>query len=286
MPFLLANAGYDVFLMSMRGTNLSLAYRNLSAVHDTQYWNFDISDLAFGDVRHSLLYVRRLTGAHKVGYVGHSMGSFTITALLCEKPQYVDIVEPVITLCQVSFVGSIYSPVFKPLMESFALKSAIPERHSDNRDNRYRAFPIGASEIRSALGYLCYRPPNEMIHRLCLTASELFGGTAQPNLILNKRFARFNHGPIGNVAAYGSLIAPDFNVTAFRSQSFVLFHGQSNSLGVPADIDSLLDKLTTILHYTTWNHFGPLAGTEAGARVNFPALQVLEEFDKNESVFD
>ncbi|GMT08357.1 hypothetical protein PENTCL1PPCAC_30531, partial [Pristionchus entomophagus] len=84
---ILADAGFDVFLINWRGTFVSQRHVRLSP-RDTEYWKFSIDDIAKYDVPATIEKVLALNGAKELYYVGHSMGTLVGFMMLSERPEY------------------------------------------------------------------------------------------------------------------------------------------------------------------------------------------------------
>ena len=72
--FLLARAGYDVWMGNNRGTIYSQGHVNLNA-SDSAYWDFDFEEMGLHDVPAFVDFITAKTGHAKVTYVGHSEGT-------------------------------------------------------------------------------------------------------------------------------------------------------------------------------------------------------------------
>ncbi|KAG9509485.1 Thioredoxin domain-containing protein 11 [Fragariocoptes setiger] len=176
LAFLLSNTGYDVFLLNMRGTDLSLGHRNLSS-SDSKYWDFAADELGLIDVRETLEFIRELTDTSKIGYAGHLLGTFTVTTLLAEHPKYADLIEPVISVAQVSYVASLNSPTVKQLFEFYASRSKVVE----GKESLFGAFQPASGTIRKMLGKLCYGHKFTR-SSVCRIFVELLGGVTEKSM--------------------------------------------------------------------------------------------------------
>ncbi|CAN7978479.1 unnamed protein product, partial [Ixodes persulcatus] len=84
--FILADAGYDVWLGNSRGTIYS-SHRTLTR-DDRQFWEFSANELAAEDLPATIDTVLKKTGKTKIQYIGWSEGGMILFALLSEKPEY------------------------------------------------------------------------------------------------------------------------------------------------------------------------------------------------------
>ena len=75
VTFLLANAGYDVWIGNNRGCYFGRNHTTLDPNKDNGFWDFSWEEMGRYDVRNQIKYVKQQTGAPKVGYVGHSEGT-------------------------------------------------------------------------------------------------------------------------------------------------------------------------------------------------------------------
>lgn len=86
--YLLANAGYDVWMLNFRGTYYSRKHKQLDSNKNATYWNFSIDELGYYDVAASIDYVLNKTKQDKIYLAGYSMGSCASLILLSQRPEY------------------------------------------------------------------------------------------------------------------------------------------------------------------------------------------------------
>jgi lysosomal acid lipase/cholesteryl ester hydrolase len=85
--FVLARAGYDVWLGNSRGNKYSKQHINPSISH-YDYWNFDWGTMGMHDLPGAIDYVLKVTGKPKLAYIGHSQGTTQMFYGLAKNEDY------------------------------------------------------------------------------------------------------------------------------------------------------------------------------------------------------
>lgn len=85
--FVLARAGYDVWLGNNRGNRFSTAHASLD-VKSKAYWQFSWEHMGRYDTPAVLDYITEQTGAAKVNFIGHSEGTTQVLAGASMDPDY------------------------------------------------------------------------------------------------------------------------------------------------------------------------------------------------------
>jgi pimeloyl-ACP methyl ester carboxylesterase len=73
-PFVLARAGYDVWLGNNRGNRYSSNHVKYSQ-DDKEYWNFSWEEMGTHDTPKVVETIKATTGVDKITYIGHSEGT-------------------------------------------------------------------------------------------------------------------------------------------------------------------------------------------------------------------
>nr|XP_027062872.1 triacylglycerol lipase 2-like [Coffea arabica] len=116
LALILADSGFDVWLVSSRGTKYSLSHQTLSP-DNAAYWDFTWDELAAYDLPASIQFVNDFTG-QKLHYVGHSQGTLIALASF-SKGQLVDKLRSAALLSPIGFLGEMTSPLARIGVESF-----------------------------------------------------------------------------------------------------------------------------------------------------------------------
>ncbi|RLM55118.1 triacylglycerol lipase 2-like isoform X1 [Panicum miliaceum] len=102
LGFILADAGFDVWIANCRGTKSSRKHTSLTP-EDPAFWDFSWDELAAYDLPAVLQFVYNQTGGKKVHYVGHSLGTLIILAAFSEH-KLIDIVRSAVLLCPIAYL--------------------------------------------------------------------------------------------------------------------------------------------------------------------------------------
>ncbi|XP_072144873.1 gastric triacylglycerol lipase-like isoform X4 [Dermacentor andersoni] len=86
LGFLLADAGYDVWLGNFRG-NIYSSHARYSRINPI-FWNFSFDEMVKHDLPATIDTVLNLTQQERLQYIGWSQGAQVLFGLLSERPEY------------------------------------------------------------------------------------------------------------------------------------------------------------------------------------------------------
>ena len=85
--FVLARAGYDVWMGNNRGCRFSQKHITLDP-KSAEFWNFDWEDMGTKDTPAVIDFILKNTGQSQLSYIGHSEGTTQIMAGASLIPDY------------------------------------------------------------------------------------------------------------------------------------------------------------------------------------------------------
>lgn len=299
LGFYFANKGYDVFLANSRGNIYGQKHISMSSWMP-KFWDFTFDEQIKYDLPDTIEFVQKLTGHQKVGYVGHSQGTAMMFGLMSEKPDYADIVEPFVALAPVAYVDhsispvkyfSIYTPIFEHVNMWFATSNMAvkylgpivcgPEVVRKDICANIVFLSVGFDEAEldesRISAYLAHMPSGTSVKNIAHYGQE----------IISHRFAKFDHGILGNQMKYGVTRAPDYDLTKIRSNSIALFIAENDWLASPKDVARLREELQikpfAVVNMTEkmpkFNHIDFVYGKHAGELVNTRIYDIFKHFD-------
>ncbi|XP_058466693.1 lipase 3-like [Malaya genurostris] len=105
LAFILADAGYDVWLGNARGTRFSRKHLHLSP-KSAAFWDFSWHEIGVNDLPAMIDFILRYTRQRKLFYIGHNQGVTAILTLLSENPAYNRKISGVVGLAPLVFLGN------------------------------------------------------------------------------------------------------------------------------------------------------------------------------------
>ncbi|XP_028177247.1 lipase 3-like [Ostrinia furnacalis] len=111
LPYILSDAGYDVWMTNARGNYYSRGHKS-KPVNSRSYWRFTFQEMGEYDLPAAIDYVRTLKNStKKINYVGHSMGATALLVLLSTAPRYNQYLRIGILLAPLAFMSNIQGPL-------------------------------------------------------------------------------------------------------------------------------------------------------------------------------
>ncbi|KPI95464.1 Lipase 1 [Papilio xuthus] len=304
LAYILADNCYDVWIPNTRGNRYSRKHIFLDPDKDIEYWNFSFDEQGNYDVPAVIDYVLNVTSELKLFYIGHSQGTTDFFIMASLRPEYNSKIYLSIQLAPIAWFKYINSPIlkfiaqFSPLLKSY-----------------FDAFGVGELLARGQLihiivEYLCQIAPQEV----CGTALGLTTGLVKDSirsstlsvafghllvgvsaktlahfgqLILSKKFERYNEGKTGNLKRYGTEKTPEYNVTNISSP-VLLICSQNDWVSSLKDANELSSRLSNLVEaYIVpniyWSHNNHLWGKDAQKLVFKKILDYLHRYSNNEN---
>ncbi|XP_069183892.1 lipase 3 isoform X6 [Procambarus clarkii] len=211
LAYMLADAGYDVWLTNARGNTYSRTHVKLST-HDKEFWQFSWSEMALYDAPAAIDYILDLTGQKSLYYVGFSMGTTVFWGMLNDRPQYAAKIRFMVALGPVAYVRHIEGPLGYAATFVNQIEEFLPVMLSHT--------PAGTS-VRTVTHYL----------------QEVNSG----------KFQKYDFGKLGNLKHYNSASPPVYNLSHVTTPVAV-FWSQHDWLADPTDVLHLVSELPNVVY--------------------------------------
>lgn len=298
LVFLLADAGYDVWLGNIRGNTYSRGHVSLST-NDIAYWNFSWHELGVYDLPAMINYIVNMTGSPLKAYIGFSMGTTSLYVMASERPEITKLVQSSYSLAPVVFVKHI-----KGLFRVLATLS---------NDAKLLLYALGEGEflqqnliIKFIAKYFCYA--NYIEEKLCINifftltgfdnsqfnysmmpiiATHIPGGASSKMFmhygqgIQSGYFRQFDYGEATNKLKYNNPEPPSYDVSKLKIPH-TIFCASNDWLSRLDDVDQLISKLSikpTVykVPYEKFNHIDYLFANDVYKLVYEPLIRMINE---------
>lgn len=305
LAYVLADAGYDIWMLNIRGNRYSREHTTLKT--DTKaYWNFTWHDVAQHDVPAIIDYIKKVKGDDaQIVYIGHSMGTTILFAMLSLRPEYNDHLTAGFALAPVVFMSALKSPIktLTPLASNVAYMEMLYGSHEFIPKNSALGSIINACDIDNIDGKVC----KNIVFHLCGYNEAQFNKTLLPVFLAHigtgtswktavhfsqeigsgGRFQMFDYGSYHNEKLYGSETPPEYDLSKI-TLPIKLFWSKNDLLSSEKDVKELYDRLPAgkemfLVPDPNFNHIDYLWAKDAPTLLNNKVLETLSTaFTKNE----
>ncbi|XP_045710098.1 lipase member J isoform X2 [Phyllostomus hastatus] len=244
LGFILADAGYDVWMGNSRGTTWSRKHLYLKT-NSKEFWAFSFDEMAKYDLPASIDFIVKQTGQKEIFYVGHSQGTTIGFITFSTIPKIAERIKIFFALAPVFSIKYIKSPIIKM---AYKWKSVIKSR----MDIYMSQNPAGTS-VQNVLHW-----------------TQLFNSSY---------LKAFDWGsPVLNLVHFNQTAAPLYNVTNMNV-STATWNGESDLLADPEDVNILLSEIRNHIYHKTisyYNHIDFLFGLDAYHQVYREIIDIIQ----------
>ncbi|XP_077549614.1 gastric triacylglycerol lipase-like [Haemaphysalis longicornis] len=300
LGFVLADAGYDVWLGNLRGSTLSRKHVRLSPDKDLKFWDFTFQDMIEHDVPSTIDYVLETTGLSKIAYIGHSQGTLVLFGLLSLNPAYNDKVTVFVALAPVTAPSQAAAVVSKPLV-ILAGKPAVQSvvlrlgevMKSGIMWKKLANGPFRSEETLPAIKIILQVlfGPSVMTNwsRVHVYVHSVPAGTSWKNLlhfaqvVRTDQFCKYDYGAEKNKKTYGQTSPPCYPLEKITAP-VAIFWGDGDTLSQPADIDKIRARVPSIVvdervGSGPFNHVDFAFGIDAKGILHDRIVEVMHRYD-------
>ncbi|XP_001844305.2 lipase 1 [Culex quinquefasciatus] len=302
--FLLALAGYDVWLANLRGTRYSKEHTKLPG-NSKEYWNFSCHEIGYYDLPAMIDHVVKVSDSEKVFYVGYSQGTTVYFIMTSTRPEYNSKIALMIAITPANLWKRLRNPLLRIVQSLFQpgtntilmitdvlnVFQFLPYNGNFLRIGRFLCHPdvknnlclqliglvagqhVEGSNPRTALTYLGHYPQGTSVKQV-LHIAQLIGNGG--------KFRQFDYGHDGNLEKYGSWEPPAYNLTA-STAAVVIYYGLNDLLVHPRDVQELSRMLPHVIATIPiadrkFNHVDFLLAKNVREVLYEKIVQTLEEF--------
>jgi pimeloyl-ACP methyl ester carboxylesterase len=298
LSYMLADAGFDVWMGNARGNRYALNHSTLKP-SDAAFWAFSWDQQVQYDVPDTVTYIRTVTGAAKIGYVGHSQGTTQGFAAFLSNPQLASQISAYAALAPVVRVGHMSNVLLRFLVD--LNPSILLQLLGVHEFMGPSSMPFPINKVIEAL---CLEVP-----RVCSTVIELYvgpsqapsnatreqviaahepGGTSVQNMIHWLQMVRsdlyqmFDYGAIENQKIYGQNTPPIYNLSNYpKTIPTAIYMGSLDELADPIDDAYLLSQLPIkplVISIPTYSHIDFVWATDANRLIYDSVVAFMQKY--------
>ncbi|XP_074855629.1 lipase member M-like [Carettochelys insculpta] len=294
LGFILADAGYDVWMGNNRGNTWSRRHRNLSVEQD-EFWSFSFDEMAKFDLPAVLNFIMRKTGQERLYYVGYSQGATIALVTFSTMPQLAKRIKLYFALAPVTTVKYARSPAVKLLnLPEMLLRGLLGRRELFHQSEWLRKLIVSLCG-RSIFAKLCgnvffilggYNVNNMNMSRVNVYVARAPAGTSAQNIIHwsqivhSGEFQAYNwRSQTKNKAKYGQATPPLYKIKDMTVPTAIWTGGQ-DLLADLKDINILRPQIINLVHYKNipeWAHLDFIWGLDAPLRMYNEIIDLMEK---------
>lgn len=248
LGFILADAGFDVWVGNVRGTRWSHGHVSLSR-GAKEFWDWSWDELAGNDLPAMLELVYNVTKS-QIYYVGHSQGTIMAFAAFTE-PRVMKMIGAAALLSPIAFLSNITSPFARAAvnmhLDQFAKSAGVHRLNLRSEfaveivDRVCASKEVNCGDLLTSITgpnccfndsrisyYLKFEPHPSSTKNL----EHLF------QMIRKGTFGKFDYGWLGNWRHYASNTAPAYNLSSIpKDLPVFMAYGGHDAM---ADLDDVL----------------------------------------------
>ncbi|CAG4936635.1 unnamed protein product [Colias eurytheme] len=305
MAYILAEAGYDVWLGNARGTYYSRKHVSINP-NDKRgiYWDFSWDEIGNRDLPAMIDYILHATGNPGVHYIGISQGTTTFFTMGSLRPEYNSKIISMHAMAPVAYLAHNKQKLFhvlakhgntlETIMGLLGLKELLPNNVlmtilgfafcSD--DSPFQ--PLCSALIFAIAGY---NPAQHNATMLPAKIGHVPAGASLRQLvhygqgITDKDFRRYDHGALRNLLEYGTLAPPKYRLSQVTAPVY-LHYSVNDPLAEIEDVQRLHRELggpAKMLQVPdpTFTHLDFMWGIDAKTLVFDRVIEIMRLYDND-----
>ena len=301
LGFILADAGYDVWLGNMRGNYYSRAHVKYNPDHDEEFWDFSWDDMARDDLPSMIYYILHLTQYPQIAYVGHSQGTMIGFAEFGRSDSMVaNNVSFYGALAPVAHLGHIESPIRYLSSTSkelelywhllFGRNEFLPSSYIIQWLGTFACGEVILDRIlcQNFLFVLCGPEKKNMNDtRIPVYVAHEPDGTSVKNMIhfaqgvQSNIFRAYDYGsPQKNELHYNQTTPPEYDIHAMKVPTAIFWSGE-DWLADPTDVSYIFDQIQNLVYekyIPDYNHLDFVWALSANKLVYKDLLNVMTKY--------
>ncbi|NXF96099.1 LICH hydrolase, partial [Eubucco bourcierii] len=291
LGFLLADAGYDVWIGNSRGNTWSIKHKTLKPCQK-EFWQFSFDEMGKYDIPAELYFIMNKTGQKDVYYIGHSEGAAAGFIAFSTYPELAKRVKLFLALGPVTLCSHATSPLVKiakapvPLIRlGLGCKGAFHQI-------KFLKGPV--TQLCTSLDKLCGRIltyiaggsiKNLNTSRIDTYVGHSPAGTSVQNIIHwhqtanTNQFRAYDYGSKENMKKYNQSTPPEYKIEKI-SIPIAVWSAGDDKFADPKDMAKLLPRITNLIyheHFPPWGHLDFIWGLDATEKMYSKIIELMKK---------
>jgi pimeloyl-ACP methyl ester carboxylesterase len=265
LGYILADAGYDVWIGNMRGNRYSRAHVKYDPRHDEEFWDFSYDEMANIDLPSMIYYILNVTQQEKIAYVGHSQGTMIGFANFGQPDGVLqNNVSFWVALAPVAHLGHIESPIrylstatLQKDLELywhllFGRNEFLPSSYITEWLGIHACGKVIIDRLACAnIFFILFGPEKKNLNetRMPVYVSHVPDGTSVKNMIhfaegvQSNVFEAYNYSSAEeNQKHYNQSLPPVYSIRSMKVPT-AIFSGGTDWLADPTDVNYIYDNI-------------------------------------------
>ncbi|OWK58179.1 Lipase member M [Lonchura striata] len=271
LGFLLADAGFDVWMGNSRGNRWSRKHQKYSIDQD-EFWAFSFDEMAKFDLPAAINFILEKTGQEKLYYIGYSQGTTIAFIAFSTMPELAQKIKFYFALAPVTAIKYAKGPATKLLY--------LPEKMLKGMLGNKEFLPQTECLTRIIAPVCSHRA----FARLCRSVFFNLGGCNLKNIDVEAHSGKFQAYDWGsskkNMEKYQQTIPPLYNIEEMTVPTAVWTGGQ-DLLADPKDAAILLSKIKNLSYHKKipeWAHLDFIWGLDAPLHVYNEIIDLMQKY--------
>ncbi|XP_058044131.1 lipase member M-like isoform X3 [Ahaetulla prasina] len=241
LGFMLADAGYDVWIGNNRGNSWSRKHQYFTIKQD-QYHAYSFDEMARYDLPAMISFIVEKTRTSKIHLVGFSQGAAQGLIVLSSMPHVAEKIKMFHALSPATTLKNSQNPIIKLLF--------LPDAAIKSRMDVYMSYFPDSTSVQNILHW--------------------------GQIYKTGQFRAFDYGD-GNKERYNQDEPPSYNVERI-TVPISIWYGENDLLVTPDNVKALINQLHSVVYKASlsdWNHFDFILGLDASKRVYSPLIKLI-----------
>ncbi|NXT81928.1 LIPM Lipase, partial [Zapornia atra] len=295
LGFLLADAGFDVWLGNSRGNLWSRKHQKYS-IDQNEFWAFSFDEMARYDLPAAINFIVEKTGQEKLYYIGYSQGTTIAFIAFSIMPELAQKIKLFFALAPVTTIKYARSPATKLLrLPEKVLRGLLGKREFFPQTVylrrlivpvcSYKGFAVLCRSIFFSLGGCNLRNIDK--NRIGVYVAQNPAGTSVQNMVhwsqaaRSGKFQAYDWGSSKkNMEKYQQPTPPLYNVEEMTVPTAIWTGGQ-DSLASPKDAAILLSQVKRLIYHKMipeWAHLDFIWGLDAPLRMYNEIIDLMQKY--------